>query len=194
MGDSNYPFIPNIEEALAAVGEVLSLQGVSYSIVVVGGAALNLLGLIQRPTRDVDVLAFADGRALRAPPEPLPQALLDAVASVAAELKRPVDWLNTVVALQWRQGIPPGFASRVEWREFGALRVGLASRYDMIFFKLYAMADDGPTGRHAHDLIALKPTADELSSAAEWIATQDPSPGFAAMLDRAIRYAVDNLS
>jgi hypothetical protein len=91
----------------------------------------------------------------------------------------PADWLNTVAALQWRQGLPPGLADRVEWREYGgALRVGLVGRYDLIFFKLYAAADAGRSdGVHLNDLLSLEPTLDELSAAEAWIRTQDVSVG-----------------
>jgi Nucleotidyltransferase of unknown function (DUF6036) len=50
----------DIDEALQKVGELLASGNESYAIVVVGGAALNLLGLIERVTTDVDILAFAD--------------------------------------------------------------------------------------------------------------------------------------
>jgi len=44
-------------EALQAVGERLAYDGATCTLVVVGGAALNLLGIVDRPTIDVDVLA-----------------------------------------------------------------------------------------------------------------------------------------
>jgi hypothetical protein len=48
-----------IEAALRAVGELVEAAGEYYAIVIVGGAALNLLGIVERSTRDVDILAFA---------------------------------------------------------------------------------------------------------------------------------------
>jgi len=41
-----------IESALAAVGELLAHRGASCSVVVLGGAALNLQGIVDRPTID----------------------------------------------------------------------------------------------------------------------------------------------
>src|ERR1700719_2377733 len=98
----------DIAQALTRVGELLALAGRPTAIVVLGGAALNLLGFVSRPTGDVDVIAFADGLRLSAPPEPLPESLLSAVRTVARQMRLPDDWLNTVAALQWRQGLPPG--------------------------------------------------------------------------------------
>lgn len=49
-----------IEQALRRVGQLLDSDGHGYAIVILGGAALNLLGIIDRPTSDVDILAFAE--------------------------------------------------------------------------------------------------------------------------------------
>jgi hypothetical protein len=189
MADFNSAPSLDIALALTRVGELLALAGQPSAIVVLGGAALNLLGYVSRPTGDVDVIAFADGPRLIAPPEPLPESLLSVVRTVARQMRLPDDWLNTVAALQWRQGLPPGLADRLEWREYGgALRVGLVGRYDLIFFKLYAAADEGAGGVHLKDLLLLEPTLDELAAAEVWIRTQDPSPAFAHILDQALRH------
>jgi hypothetical protein len=190
MANFNNPSNLDIELALTRVGELLALAERPSAIVVLGGAALNLLGYVSRPTGDVDVVAFADGPRLIAPPEPLPESLLSAVRTVARQMRVPEDWLNTVAALQWRQGLPPDLAERVEWRTYGgALRVGLVSRYDLIFFKLYAAADEARAdGVHLRDLLSLAPTRDELTAAEVWIRMQDPSPAFADILDRALRH------
>src|SRR5271170_6823168 len=124
---SDFKSSPGLDIALALtrVGGLLALAGKPSAIVVLGGAALNLLGYVSRPTADVDVVAVADGMTLSAPPEPLPESLVSAVRTVARQMRLPDDWLNTVAALQWRQGMPPGFGDRIEWREYGgALRVG----------------------------------------------------------------------
>ena len=42
-------------EALEAVGERLAYDGVTCTLVVAGGAALNLLRIVDRPTNDVDL-------------------------------------------------------------------------------------------------------------------------------------------
>ncbi|PSQ84726.1 MAG: hypothetical protein BRD30_11425 [Bacteroidetes bacterium QH_2_63_10] len=85
---------------LSAVGELLEEQGERASIVVVGGASLNLLGLIERTTDDVDVIARAsDAGAEEAPalilPDPLPDPLQNAVKRVARDFGLEEEWLNT---------------------------------------------------------------------------------------------------
>jgi hypothetical protein len=48
------------DQLLLALGEQLAARGESYTLAVVGGSALLALGLISRPTRDVDILAIVD--------------------------------------------------------------------------------------------------------------------------------------
>lgn len=181
----------NPERALRAVGELLAYEGEEASIVVIGGSALILLGIVERATTDVDVVAIRrnDGAATGiGPPDPLPEPLQKAIERVAEDFGLPAHWLNTMAGLQWRTGLPPGLEGRLEWHEFGGLRVGLASRYDLIFFKLYAAADDvGPGSVHYQDLIALEPTQEELRAAASWIGSQDASPAFRGIVDEVVR-------
>ncbi len=188
-----------LERALTAVGELLADRRQRTGIVVVGGTAMNLLGFVERATRDVDVLAMAAGADTDAstiqPPSPLPEALVEAVATVARDLGLAEDWLNTVVASQWDSGLPPGLASRIHWRQYGSLDVGLVDRYDLIFLKLYAAADDvGPTSIHYQDLIALRPTASELEEAAAWLRSQDASASFARTVDTVIHHVKRDLA
>ena len=172
------------------VGELIAAAGLQFNVVIIGGSAVNLLGIVVRATTDVDILAFADrdvsGRLhLRPPDEPLPPALARAAATVAADLGLAPHWLNTGPASQWQTGLPPGLTARLEWRSYGGLAVGLASRYDLIFFKVYAAADQtGPDSVHFQDLLALRPSDGELEAAARWVRGQDPSPDFALIVSQ----------
>lgn len=186
------------EQALQALGELLEARGEHFAIVIIGGAALNLLRIVKRVTEDVDILAFAresqdaSSPVLIEPPTPIPAALTNAIEQVAKDLNLVPNWLNTGPALQWRQGLPPNLDRRVEWRRFGALHVGLVSRYDLIFLKLYAAADStGPSSRHVQDLLALRPTDVELEDARRWVQNQDVSPAFHEVLDKVIAYVRD---
>lgn len=177
-----------------ALGERLAHVQEPCAIVVLGGAALNLLAIVDRPTIDVDVLARADDAGTIRPPDPLPEALRHAIVAVARDRGLLATWMNTTVADQWRFGLPPGLAARIEWRTFGALRVGIVGRRDLICFKLYASSDQtGPDNVHVRDLLALKPNAEDLEWAAEWVRTQDASPEFPAVVARVVAYVQDTL-
>ena len=179
---------------LSAVGDLLTARQTEVRLVVVGGAAMNLLEYVRRATDDVDVIALGRSRRSRGPvslirPEPLPPELLEAVRRVAKDFGLPETWLNAGPASQWDTGLPPGIERRLHWRQFGGLHVGLADRYDLIFLKLYAAADDtGPRSVHYQDLLSLAPTEAELSSAADWVGAEDPSPGFAGSLQKVLEH------
>jgi len=178
-----------LEAALTIVGERLALAGETCAIVVLGGAAMNLLGIVDRPTIDVDILARADASGAIHPPDPLPDALRRAITAVARDQGLLDTWMNTTVADQWRFGLPDGLAGRIEWRSYGALRVGIVGRRDLAAFKLYASADQtGPDNVHVRDLLALRPDDEELAWAGAWARAQDPAPEFGAIVDEVIAY------
>lgn len=180
------------DQLLSALAEQLEAQGATLEIVVIGGSALLAIGLITRATRDVDVVALVGPGGLR-DPRPLPEPLAIARDRVARDFGLPRSWLNTGPADLLDGGLPDGFVSRLEPRDYRpALRVHFASRFDQIHFKLYAMAD-GMSGKHEADLRDLQPTEDELLAAARWALTHDPSEGFRSLLLRALAaFGVDD--
>lgn len=180
------PARPDFEEAFSRLGEFLKEEGIALRLVVVGGAALNLLGLVSRTTTDADVIAVERGGKLVAPSD-LPPALAQGAAAVAASLRLSPDWLNTGPALQMRFGLPPGFQERITWLEFDTLHVGLASRLDLITLKLFAAVDHWPArGVHYRDLVALAPEIREMTLGADWVKTQDVSPDFPDLVDAVV--------
>lgn len=172
----------SLEEALRLLGQLLADRGQSFEVVVIGGGALLLIGVTDRPTKDLDLLALREGDVLTTIDQSLPPDLAEAVVDVARVLDLPKNWMNGEPSALLRFGLPDGFVGRLEHRTYGGLGVSLASRTDQIHFKLYAAADGAPTGKHYVDLKKLKPTRDELVAAARWAKTHDPSEGFALML------------
>lgn len=181
-----------VDQLLSALGDRLQLRGVRYEVVVVGGSALLALGLVDRPTRDVDLVALRVDDVLTSV-VPLPAELVDARDRVARDLELPEDWLNAGPASLMDLGMPVGFLQRVETRSYGpALSVSFASRVDQIHFKLYATVDQGP-GKHERDLRALGPTRQELLQAARWSRTHDPSEGYLHVLRLVLKaFGVDD--
>lgn len=176
-----------LDEALGLLGLLLAERGLSFNVIAIGGGSLLLIGLIDRPTKDLDLVAIREGDTLRPAGRPLPQALDEAVTDVARVLDLPATWMNGGPDSLLRFGLPSGFLDRLEHRTYGALRLGLASRFDQIHFKLYATVDDRPGGKHHRDLQRLAPSHDELREAALWARTHDPSAGFAQMLGDVLR-------
>ncbi len=176
-----------IEIILGALGEQLeSLADEPVELLACGGSALIVLGLGQRATKDVDILAYVkrteagDIKLIKA--EPLNDQLIAASRKVARDFNLPDIWLNTGPASAVDFGLPKGIMERVTTRKYGKkLTVNFLGRYDQIHFKLYASADQG-AGKHFDDLLALDPTADELERAAGWSMTHDESEGYRQVL------------
>jgi hypothetical protein len=174
-----------LERALQSLGAVLESRGFSYEVLVVGGSSLLLLGVITRPTADLDVVGLADGGVYRSA-DPLPGPLADAVADVGLALELAPNWLNAGPASLMDFGLPEGFEERVTIRRYDGLTLHLAGRLDLICFKLYATVDQGPRSKHFADLQDLASTQDELLVAARWTLTHDTSSGYRGELLKAL--------
>ena len=176
----------NLDSIFSALEQQLSGGKAGFELVVIGGSALQALGLIERATKDVDLVALREDNRLRSA-KPLPDALAEAAARVARDFGLSANWLNAGPTDLLTLGLPAGFEERVSTRVYGpSLIAHFAGRLDQIHFKLYAMVDQGG-GRHESDLRALSPTGQELQRAAEWARTHDPSKPFSEQLKKALQ-------
>lgn len=179
-------FDKGLHEALDMLGALLEERGVSCSLLAVGGGSLLLLGLIDRPTADLDIVGTPTPTGYRALPA-LPESVAEAVRDVGRALGLRPDWVNTGPAGLVDFGLPPGLPDRVHVMRFGGLELHVPDRVDLICLKLYAAVDQTERVRpHFQDLQAMSPTNDELLAAARWTRTHDPSPGFLHELQRVL--------
>lgn len=176
-----------LEDALIALGALLEERGEHHSFLAIGGGTLLLLGLIERPTADLDVVGEAvEGGYARL--DALPPAVAEAVRDVGAAFGLRPDWVNTGPRHLLDFGLPPGLDGRVHLRRYGGLELHLPDRADLICFKLYAAVDQTERAQpHYQDLRAMNPTPDELLAAARWTRTHDPSDPFRQELHRMLR-------
>jgi len=123
-----------LEEALQSLGAVLQQRRIPYSLLVVGGSGLLLLGLIDRPTGDLDVVGLSqEGSYVKL--DVLPAPLAEAAVQVAQALDLSEDWLNTGPASLMDFGLPEGWEERIEVRQYGGLELHIPSRFDQILLK-----------------------------------------------------------
>ena len=185
---------PNaLEPVLSALGEQLASKSVAIHLVVIGGSGLLALGLGDRATQDVDVVAFIeDGKLVSA--APLPDALDDAARRVAIDFGLRSSWLNHGPTSLLDFGLPDGFEARMTTVDYGpGLRVSFASRLDQVHLKLYAFADRREP-RDEADLRRLVPTTDELTAAATWARTHNaPGPFDDALADALRAFGVSDV-
>jgi hypothetical protein len=146
----------------------LAERGLRFEAIVIGGSALNLLGVISRPTKDCDILHPA-----------IPPEIAGAAVAFARDLRDKTgaflqdDWLNNgpaslVPALQ------TGWESRLQEVFSGsAIKFHTLGRNELIAAKLFALCD---RGIDLADCLALAPTAHELQALEPWLALQDANP------------------
>jgi Nucleotidyltransferase of unknown function (DUF6036) len=181
---------PSLERAFETLSMRLQANDSdSHEIVVCGGSALILTGVVLRTTSDVDVVALGSYESL-ASPDPLPESLACAARETAEDLGLDLNWLNNGPSRGegglFQMGLPDGIQTRWLTRVYGSrLTVHFIGRLDQIHFKTYASADRG--GYHIEDLLALDPTDDELVLAARWAMTHDVSDTFASILKHLFR-------
>jgi len=171
--------VEGLESALRSLGAVLEGRGLSCGVLVAGGSSLLLLGFIDRPTADLDVIGMTQGdRYVKA--ATIPEPLAAAASDVGAALGLAANWLNNGPASLFDFGLPEGFETRVSVLRYGTLDVHVMGRFDLLCFKLYAAVDQSGLreSKHLVDLRALEPTPQELRRAALWTRTHDPSEGF----------------
>jgi hypothetical protein len=153
-------------------------RGLRLDAIVVGGSALVLLGIIDRPTRDVDVLH----------PD-LPPQIAAASRAFALQMRgRGIEvsdtWLNNgpaslskVLPNGWRQRTQPAFSGR-------ALVLETLGRADLLKTKLFALCD---RGTDLADCMAFSPTVEELEEAMPWVALQDANELWPSHVETTIR-------
>jgi len=161
-----------IEQYLTKLAETYdALGGQPLTVTICGGAGLMILGLVDRTTKDIDLVE----------PHHLPAEFEEASRIVSREYGLPDNWINQGPKELAEMGLPPGFHERATVKKYGKrFIVRLTSRLDQIFFKMYAAVDRG--GYHADDLKKLEPTDAELTEAARWCMTHDVSDGFKEIL------------
>lgn len=170
-----------IRDALSRLGRHLALADAGeYALLICGGSALNLAGLVDRPTRDVDVLGLVRGteKALVVA-ELLPEEVSRAAQLVASDLSLPADWLNDSALAVHHVGLPAGILKRAHRWEFGpCLRVYVIGRQDQVALKLYAALDRQKGQRHFRDLDTIGATPTEMEFAVHWLLDRKTSPEF----------------
>lgn len=154
-------------EVVEKFDHYLHKNNMAFEAVVIGGAALSILGIITRQTQDVDVLD----------PE-IPFDILEA-AKLFAKLEGIAD---TTLKENWLNHGPESLRNylRPNWRlRLQPLYKGMAitfttlGRIDLIGTKILAYCDRGTDFK---DCIDLKPTREEILEILPWVEQYDLNP------------------
>jgi hypothetical protein len=157
----------DVKTTLAQFDAFLENRGLDFDAVIIGGAALALLGIISRQTRDCDVM------------EPLiPIEIQDAVKEFAISVRQSGEflqdnWLNHEPS-SLSKLLPQGWQNNLQLIFKGkSLTLHTLGRQDLIRTKLFALCD---RGTDLLDCIALKPSIEEIEEAIHWVLEQDTNP------------------
>jgi hypothetical protein len=158
-------------DALTRFDAFLAARRLQLDAVVVGGAALALLGITTRRTRDCDVLYPV-----------LSEAILAAARAFAHQIRAEGgaladDWLNNGPS-SLVDALPAGWRDRTQVVFTGrASTLRSLGRLDLLRSKLFALCD---RGTDLGDCLALCPTAAELDAITPWLERQDAHPDWPA--------------
>lgn len=157
----------NIKTTIAEFDKFLKKRNLSFVAVIIGGAALNLLGVISRQTKDCDII------------DPLlPIEIENAAKEFAISLRQSGEmlhdnWLNHEPS-SLSKLLPNGWQNNLQIAYKGeALILHTLGRKDLLCTKLFALCD---RGTDLTDCIALKPSLNEIEEAIPWIEMQDTNP------------------
>jgi hypothetical protein len=148
-----------MKQVIARFDSYLSYLGLDFEAIIIGGAALNIMDLITRETKDVD---FLDPEI----PEKIKKASVD-FALKNPDLKLAVhEWINNGPKSLTRD-LPQGWRNDLQKiYEGNALHLWTLGRLNLLRSKLYAYAD---RDTDYDDCIALRPTLAELDACKEWV-------------------------
>ena len=147
---------------IPAFDAYLAARGLTLRATVIGGAALQLMGVISRATKDCDVLDPT-----------LPAEIIEAADAFAAQLigeDLRSGWFNNGPASLVRT-LPPEWADRLQPLYTGsALQLLTLARVDLLRSKLFALVD---RNIDLVDCVALAPSRTELHALLPWLDHQD---------------------
>jgi hypothetical protein len=145
--------------------EYLTRRDLRFQTVIIGGAALIVLGIVKRTTKDVDCL-FPEI------PDDIKQASRD-FARENIDFDLIDNWLNNGPA-SLVEDLPEGWQERLAPLYTGrALVLQTLGRGDLLRTKLFALCDRLEDWA---DCIALAPAAEELDGCLSWVAERDGNP------------------
>lgn len=149
-----------------------------FEAIVIGGAALSILGIITRETRDVDVLHPG-----------IPKSILDSSVEFAQimkiqDTKLKENWLNDGPE-SLRNYLRPLWQNRViDLYDGQAIFLQTLGRLDFIGTKILAFCD---RGFDRQDCLDLKPTKEELIEILPWVQGYDVNPGWPNYVEERVK-------
>jgi hypothetical protein len=166
---------------LESLDAKLQARGEPRELVVCGGGALLILNLIDRQTRDIDVIT----------PE-LDLVLKEIAAEVGQEFGLEPGWLNNGPASLARD-LEQGWETRVQLIYQGKrLKMYSLSSRDLLASKLFAYCDRDEDD--LSDILKMAPSISEIESLQGWVLARDASEFWPARVERCFKKLIERLA
>lgn len=164
-----------MKTVIAHFDQFLAQHGLRFEAVIIGGAALNILDISSRKTKDVDCL---DPKI----PSEIKKASQD-FAIQRIDLELDINWLNNGPETL-KTDLPRGWRLRTGSLYSGeSLKLEVLGRDDLLKTKLFAYCDR--TTPDFEDLKNLRPTVAELSQSIDWVKERDTHSNWPAHVEKA---------
>ncbi len=162
----------------------LKNKKLSFSAVVIGGAALSILGVITRQTQDVDVLdPLVPEYILKASKEFAVQFNLEQTSLKENWLNHGPESLRKYLRTDWKKRLEPLYIGE-------AIHFQTLGRIDLIGTKVLAYCD---RGFDLQDCIDLKITKSELLEIIDWVKNYDANPDWPNYVDSQVQILTKKL-
>lgn len=156
----------------------LNEQDLNFSAIVIGGAALSILGVITRQTQDVDILdPEIPDDILRASKEFAKTFQIEQTTLNENWLNHGPESLRKYLMADWKKRIVPLFIGE-------AIHFHTLGRIDLIGTKVLAYCD---RGFDLQDCIDLKISKNELEQVVDWVKNYDSNPNWPTYVDSQIQ-------
>ncbi|PCJ62323.1 MAG: hypothetical protein COA79_04465 [Planctomycetota bacterium] len=148
-------------------------KNLNFEGIIIGGAALNIMNITNRVTRDID---FLDPKI----PLAIKDASINFIKSNPSLQLNAEEWFNNGpnalirdLPQNWKNGL-------VEIYKGKAIQLKTLSRIDLLKTKLYAYCD---RDIDLDDCIALKPSSEDIDDCREWVLKGDGNPHWPERVD-----------
>ncbi len=166
---------------LESLDAKLHARGESRELIVCGGGALLILDIIDRQTRDIDVIA----------PE-LDLVLKEVAAEVGKEFGLEPEWLNNGPASLSRD-LEVGWETRVQCIYEGRrLKMHALSNRDLLASKLFAYCDRDEDD--LSDILKMRPSIAEVELLRAWVLVRDGSEYWPARVEKCFKKLIERLN
>jgi hypothetical protein len=173
-------------EIMKEFDEFLSIKKEEFKAVLIGSGAMNILGLLQTRTVDLDILDP------KIPPHILQRAVEFRKLKLSQGVELQEKWINNGPSSLLNH-LPKDWSSRLQPLYSGkAITFVTLGRQELLMDKLWGYCDFRTADKLV--IVNLRPTGKELKTASDWVKKQEANPGWPKHVDQCVADIEEALS